>query len=70
MKIVFTLHSLDRIKKRKITKEEIEESVRVPDNITKKHEKYYIQKKLQRGTMEVVYEKKESYIKIITLYWI
>ncbi len=70
MKLIFTLHALDRIKKRKITKEEVEESIKFPDNTEKKHGLYYAQKKIQRGKIEIVYEKKENYIKVITLYWI
>lgn len=69
MKIVFTLHAEDRIKKRGISKEEIIDAIRYPKNTEKRQGKYYAQKDLPNGTIEVVYEK-ENYIKVITLYWI
>jgi len=70
MKIEFTIHALDRIKKRKILKQEIIDAIKYSDKIIKKHGKYYYQKKLDRGSIEICCEKTENNIKVITIYWL
>lgn len=70
MDIVFTKHAIFRIKKRKILKQEVIDAIRYPDNTTKKHGKYYYQKRLERGTIETCCEKTEKIIKVITIYWV
>ncbi len=69
MEIEFTEHAKDRLKKRKIKKEEIIQAINNPDKIKKEEGKYYVQKDIGRGKIEIVYNK-DKYIKIITLYWI
>jgi len=69
MEIVFTLHAEERIIKRGISKEEVIEAIKYPENIEKKSGKYYIQKNIGRGIIEIVYEK-ENYIKVVTVYWL
>ncbi len=68
MKIFFTEHAKDRMERRKISKEEIIEAIKHPDELSKKHGKYYAKKNIVRAKIEVVYEK-ENYIKVITLYY-
>ena len=70
MNIIFTAHAEFRIKKRKLLKEEVAEAIRFPDKTLKKQGKYYYQKKLNRGIIEVVTEKTESNINVITIYWL
>jgi len=70
MKIVFTHHAEDRIKIRKITKIEALDAISFPDKTVKKYGKYYYQKQLERGTIEVVVEKSGKNLNIITIYWI
>ena len=70
MKIIFTLHAEIQIKRRKLRKEEIIEAVERPENTKKKDDKYYADKKLERGRIEVVYQREKSFIMIITIYWI
>ncbi len=70
MRYIFTIHAQYRIKKRKLTKKEVIDAIKQPNKILKKYNKYYIQKDIGRGTIEVVYEKTENYIKIITVYWL
>ena len=70
MNITFTLHSKRKIKKRDLTEEEIIESIKYNDKTIKKHGKYYFQKDLGSGTIEIVCEKIENNIKVITVYWI
>ena len=69
MKIVFTAHAEKRIQKRKIMKEEVIQAIEQPDRTIKKHGKYYFQKRMQRGMIEVCCEKTENNINIITVYW-
>lgn len=70
MSITFTLHSKRQIQKRDLTEQEILESIKFPDKTLKKYDKYYFQKYIRRGTIEVVCEKTENNIKVITVYWI
>ena len=70
MEILFTKHAEFRIEKRGILKHEVLDAIKYPDNTNKRHEKYYVQKRLDRGTIEVCYEKTEKYINIITVYWL
>ena len=69
MEIIFTEHVKDRIKKRKITEDEIINTINYPEKTSKREGKYYAQKDIGRGKIDVVYEK-DKYIKIITVYWI
>lgn len=69
MKIIFTEHVKDRINKRKITEEEIINTIKYPEKTYKREGKYYAKKDIGRGKIEVVYER-DKYIKIITVYWI
>ena len=70
MNIIFTNHALARIEKRKLLKQEVLDAIKYPDKTIKKHEKYYYQKKLGRGIIEIVTEKTESNLNVITMYWL
>lgn len=70
MRIIFTKHAEFRLEKRKINKEDVIFAIRNPDKTIKKYGKYYIQKKIEMGTIEIVVERKESFINVITLYWL
>lgn len=69
MEIIFTEHAKKRIKKRKITKDEIINTIKYAEKTNKREGKYYAQKDIGRGKIEVVYEK-DKYINVITVYWI
>ena len=69
MDIEFTDHVKNRIKKRKIKEEEVINAINNPDKDYKFEGKYYAQKDLGRGKIEIVYEK-DKYIKVITIYYI
>jgi len=58
------------LKKRKLFKEEVLDAINSPDKQIKKYDKYFIQKRLSRGTIEVCCEKTGTHIKVITIYWI
>lgn len=70
MNISFTGHAKFRIEKRKLLEEEVINAILFPDKTIKKHGKYYYQKKLDRGMIEVVTEKTENNINVITIYWL
>ena len=70
MKIIFTNHAERRLIKRKILKQDVVDAIKYPSKIIKKHGKYYFQKVLRRGRIEIVCEIMEINIKIITLYWL
>jgi uncharacterized FlaG/YvyC family protein len=70
MEYFFTLHVKRRINKRNLTEDEIIESIKYADKITKKHGKYYAKKNMGRGIIEIIYKKTGSYIRIITVYWL
>ncbi len=60
MYITFTLHSKKQIEKRNLTEQEIIESIKFLDKTIKKHDKYYFQKSIGRGMIEIVCEKMEN----------
>lgn len=70
MEIVFTNHARYRIEKRKVLEQEVIDAIRYPDKTLKKHGKYYFQKNLGRGIIEVSCEKTERIINVITVYWL
>ena len=70
MEIIFTSHAEDRLAGRDILKEEAIDAIKYPTKIDKKYGKIYYQKNLTRGKIEVVCERIENNIKVITLYWI
>ncbi len=71
MKIFFTSHAEERVKTRKISKDNVLDALRFPTIVSKKYDLYYYQKIIEQGgTIEVVVEKTEKNIKIITVYWI
>jgi len=70
MNHIFTNHAKDRINKRNLTELEVIESIEHADKILTRQDKYYAQKLIREGKIEVVFEKGENYIKIITVYWI
>ena len=70
MRITYTQHAEDRMIKRNVSKEEIEYSLRHPIRIRKMYGVYYALAELHRGKIEIVYEKGENYINVITFYWL
>ena len=67
MRIFFTHHAEERLKQRGIARQEVIDAVKHPDFIIKKYSKYFFQKKLERGLIEVCCEKTENNINIITI---
>lgn len=68
MEVIFTEHAKERMKKRKITEEEVKEVIKYPEKTDKQERLYYVQKNIQRANIEVVFEK-DKYIKVITVYY-
>jgi hypothetical protein len=69
VQIEFTKHAIEQMEFRNMLQHEIVEVIQFPDKIIKKHGKYYFQK-YTRGQIEVVCERTESIIKVITVYWL
>jgi hypothetical protein len=68
MDVVFTKHAIFRMEKRKITKDEVIDAIKYPEQIQRKQGNYCVRKNIDRANIEVVYEK-DKYIKIITVYY-
>ena len=69
MNVVFTEHLKERLRKRKISEDEVIQTIKSPERLTKEEDKYYAKKNIGRGIIEVVYER-ENYIKVVTVYWL
>ena len=69
MEIVYTLHAKEYIKKRKIETVWVEETIKSPDETKREGHKYYVIKKLNGGTLKVIYVR-EKFIKVITTFFI
>ena len=70
MNIIFTEHAKSRIMKRKITEDEVLNTIKHPEILSKREGKYYAQKDIGRGKIEVVYTIIDKYINVITIYWL
>lgn len=70
MQIELTEHARARLEKRHILDHELIDALKYPERILKKHGKYYYQKTLQGGLVELVCERRENHIKVITIYWL
>ena len=69
MKIVYSFHSLWKIKRRKIEIVWSEEAIKCPDLTKRQGYKYIITKRLNGKILGIVYIK-EKHIKVVTAYWI
>ena len=66
----FTPYSERRRKQRGITNQMIEEALERPDYVKKSYEgRKMAFKKIHGGTLVVIFEERENYIRIITLYY-
>lgn len=70
MEVFYTLHVKKRMLRKKIEKIWVEEALKHPDYISKDNRAYYAKKRLNGMSIEVVYIIKESYIRVITVYWL
>jgi len=70
MEVIFTEHAKQKLEKRKIIEDEAINTIKYPEKLYKREGKYYAQKDIVRGKIEVIYTKEDKYIKVITIYWI
>jgi hypothetical protein len=70
MNVIFTTHAEQRAKERNITKEEIINGLINPYKLQKTEEKNYCQKMTSRGVIEIVFQRKENNLIVITVYWV
>ncbi len=57
------------MEKRKISEDEVIQTIKHPEKLMKIEGLYYAQKNIIRANIEIVYEK-VKYIKVITLYYL
>jgi len=69
MNIVYTKHALKRIKFRKIEEIWVEEAIKYPSSTKREGNRYFVRKKLNGKTIEVVCIKEKD-INIKTTYWV
>jgi len=70
MKVIFSKHAEQRINERAIEKQNVFDALFSSDKLVKRFEKFYAQKKFSKGIIEVVFERKEDHLIIITVYWL
>ena len=69
--IIFTQHSLLKLKQRKIPKELVVETLKNPEHISESYSnREVLYKKFGRLYLKVIFRKEEKYIIIITQYWV
>ena len=56
MKITFTKHAKEVMEKRRITEDEVVQTIKSPEKLTKIDRLYYAKKNIIRANIEVVYE--------------
>ncbi len=57
MKIIFPKHAKEMMEKRKISEDEVIQTITYPEKLTKIESLYYAQKNIIRANIEVAYEK-------------
>ena len=70
MRIRFTAHAEQRMKMRGIDRSWVLGALRNPDKASKQGEAQLFRKETPHGTIEVCAERRESDIKVITVYWV
>ena len=70
MPLKFTKHALRRMTVRGISEEEILIAIETPEKTFKKNEKQISTRTLAQGCLEVVFEKKDNDLMVITAYWV
>lgn len=68
MNIVFTLHALERMKKRGVAQVEVLECLRDPDRLMKLDDVYRAVRRLGSEVLVVVYRKEDDTVIVITIY--
>ena len=66
--IIYTIHALERIRKRGINREAVELCLNKPDNINKLNDIYRAVKKLNKHILIVAYRFEEKNILVITVF--
>ncbi len=68
MKIVYTLHALERLRQRGITREQVEQCIREPDKIEKLEGLHRCIKRLNNKVLVAIYKESRDRIIIITAF--
>ncbi len=71
MKIIFSSHAEKRINERGINKEKVIDTINLPDyTISRSNNETEAFKKINNRLLKVAYFQGQSYIKVITLYYV
>jgi len=69
--ITYSIHAMQRLIERNITRYQIEKVIINPDYTIKRvDQEIEAYKEFSARTLKVVFIEKESYIKVITIYWV
>jgi len=68
--VIFTDHASERAQQRKIFTDTVVGTIASPDFVVQRGEEREAFKKVQDKLLKVVYTEKESFIIVITLYWV
>ena len=69
-RLIFTAHAYERLKERGMTEDFVVSALSSPDFVINRGEESEAYKKIAGKLLKVVYVEKESFIRIITLYWV
>ena len=69
MKIIYTNHTKKRMKERGIKSSWVEECIEIPDYSVSKGKIIESNKKIKSEVLKVVWERKDSFIKVISVMW-
>jgi hypothetical protein len=69
-RLVFTAHAGERLEERGITEDFVVSALSSPDFVINRGEESESYKDVAGKLLKVVYAEKESFIRIITLYWV
>jgi len=69
MDIEFTNHALSRIKRRKMTHEDVIQTIKYPEILHKQYGLFFYSRRYAYGIIEACCERAENHIKVVTVYW-
>jgi hypothetical protein len=69
-RLVFTVHAQERLGGRKVGEDLVVSAISRPDFVVVRGDESEAYKRVAEKLLKVVYVEKESFIRIITLYWV
>jgi hypothetical protein len=68
LKIIYTLHALERLRQRGITREQVEECLQEPDKLEEMEDLYRCIKRLNNRVLVAIYKEFRDRIMVITVF--